>query len=324
MTKNETTILKGVAILLMLFLHLFNHIDGMCHYFVLLGEEPLCLFMSRATNPVAFYVLLGGYGLYYVHKKGDKRRITRIINLFITFWLITTIAVIIFNSLGRNFFDNNFILAINVYLGFSPHINHPAWFLLPYALISLSSKHLFDLFDKYKPWLVIIAMLAFKLITSYIVSRGQNVLPHHEYIYTIVLYFHLLPTFIIGATIHRFDIVTYIRERTNPKFALLLLLCLFIVRCTFTTSIFDTIYAIIFISLFLCIRRWKFVDLSLEMLGKHSTNIWLIHAYIYGPLLHDYIYGLKFTPLVFLGLILTSLIASIAINFIQRPLLISR
>ena len=76
MSKTYSQYLKGIAILMMVFLHLFMNqktcmnletpftIDGI----------PLVYYITRMTNPVAFYLILSGYGLYslYTIKGGGK------------------------------------------------------------------------------------------------------------------------------------------------------------------------------------------------------------------------------------------------------------
>lgn len=58
MTKNETQIIKGLAILLMIFLHLFNHntsqLENLYSPIIYIGSIPLVEILSRASNPVAF------------------------------------------------------------------------------------------------------------------------------------------------------------------------------------------------------------------------------------------------------------------------------
>lgn len=51
--------MKGVAILLMLFLHLFNQEDNvaLCHNLLFVDGMPLVLILSRAANPVAFLLI---------------------------------------------------------------------------------------------------------------------------------------------------------------------------------------------------------------------------------------------------------------------------
>lgn len=71
MTREESLIMKGVAILLMLFYHLFNRIDyvDMCQTIICIDNIPLVHILTKAANPVAFFIMLSGYGLYISHKK---------------------------------------------------------------------------------------------------------------------------------------------------------------------------------------------------------------------------------------------------------------
>lgn len=71
MSKEYTNYLKGVAILMMLFLHLFNHLDWdiSLKSIFYIGEIPLVYYISRMCNPVPFFLILSGYGLYAVYIK---------------------------------------------------------------------------------------------------------------------------------------------------------------------------------------------------------------------------------------------------------------
>ena len=73
MTKEQSTQLKGIAILLMIIFHLFNHenIFSLCTPLVYIGNKPLLSYLVKVSNPVAFFMILSGYGLtyLYVHNK---------------------------------------------------------------------------------------------------------------------------------------------------------------------------------------------------------------------------------------------------------------
>lgn len=99
MNKQESQIMKGVAILLMLFLHLFNQLPNveLCRNFIWIDGQPLVHILSRAANPVAFFLILGGYGLYKVNERGDKHRWSRVLKLFIHYW----ITLLIFVTIGH-------------------------------------------------------------------------------------------------------------------------------------------------------------------------------------------------------------------------------
>ena len=74
MSIRETTILKGVAILFMLYLHLFNQMANvnLCTTYLSIRGVPFVHLFSRCTGPVAFYLILSGYGLYISSKSGTK------------------------------------------------------------------------------------------------------------------------------------------------------------------------------------------------------------------------------------------------------------
>ena len=63
MSIRETTILKGVAILFMLYLHLFNQMANvnLCTTYLSIRGVPFVHLFSRCTGPVAFYLILSVY-----------------------------------------------------------------------------------------------------------------------------------------------------------------------------------------------------------------------------------------------------------------------
>ena len=86
MSRDETQIIKGLAILMMLWLHLFANIDAAnsCYNFLYVSDIPFSNFLAKACNPVDLYLLLGGYGLYCVYLK-ETSHLTFIFIFFIYF-----------------------------------------------------------------------------------------------------------------------------------------------------------------------------------------------------------------------------------------------
>lgn len=100
MTKQQTNIIKGVAILMMIFYHLFNRVGsdyhGLCQPLLYIGERPLVNIIANACHPVAFFLILSGYGLSYVwENKGNNLRQQgrRILKLYISYWIVMAIFV---------------------------------------------------------------------------------------------------------------------------------------------------------------------------------------------------------------------------------------
>ena len=94
MTKEETLQLKGIAILMMLFLHLFNttaNVEQCQTYIYFWNGKPLVLALSRvAAFCVPIYIFLSGYGLAITYKQNQRimRSWNRIFNLYINYWIV--------------------------------------------------------------------------------------------------------------------------------------------------------------------------------------------------------------------------------------------
>jgi uncharacterized membrane protein len=69
MSKEQTSIFKGIAILMMLWLHLFNspNIVDSCVPLLFIGNVPLVHLLTRICSPVDIFIILSGYGLHYVY-----------------------------------------------------------------------------------------------------------------------------------------------------------------------------------------------------------------------------------------------------------------
>ena len=74
-SKNDTKILKGVAILFMLLLHLFarKEVNGLYETFPIINGVPLIYYIGLFGDAcVPIYCFASGYGLFVVHKKEKK------------------------------------------------------------------------------------------------------------------------------------------------------------------------------------------------------------------------------------------------------------
>lgn len=89
MTRVDTQVFKGMAILFMLALHLFDS-QGvtLCHNLLYIGDMPLISYLYKISGPVPFFLILGGYGLYKAYEKGDANRWKRLKKLYLHYWVI--------------------------------------------------------------------------------------------------------------------------------------------------------------------------------------------------------------------------------------------
>ena len=99
-TREDTRALKGYAILIMLFLHLFNNkeLDCTLEVWFYIKDIPLCYWLTRfATICVSLYMFLSGYGLYIVFKRHSKMNNVRRIMLL---WSNVVLVAILFYPLS--------------------------------------------------------------------------------------------------------------------------------------------------------------------------------------------------------------------------------
>lgn len=116
MTKDESTIIKGIAILMMLFLHLFN---GLIHNFhsdllnepyqplFYIGNYPIEYIITRCCRPVPFFFILSGYGISYIYTNGKlsmNGQAKRLLHIFTAYW----ISLLIFVSIGHFIGNENY------------------------------------------------------------------------------------------------------------------------------------------------------------------------------------------------------------------------
>lgn len=211
MTKQESIILKGVAILLMLYLHLFNQMTNVeqCVNYLYVGSVPFTHLLSRAANPVAFFLILSGYGLYTVRKKNPQYNIARKLhNLYIHYWITLALFVPLGAWIvGCARYPGSMVDIISNVTAWHTTWNGEIWFFFPYLLLALSSKLIFKLLDSVHPILFFGSTLFLSLAMGFCISRyGASYLYHHQLVYMPVLYFSLLFSFSLGAGLAKYNL----------------------------------------------------------------------------------------------------------------------
>lgn len=327
MTREQTTILKSVAILMMLFLHLFNNPDigNFCDPLIFLGGVPLVNIISRACNPVGIFLMLSGYGLSYTYFHSNlsfKGQSRRLLKLYIHYWLILLIFVSIGHFVNASKYPGSITDIILNITSLSSSYNSETWFLFPYMLLSFTSIWIFKTIDKVGCVFSLIISGFLYVVSCYVISRyiapTQAYTAWYNYI---LIYFNTLFPFVIGAIFHR----QVEQGRTNIPFlksnsvtAPLILFTLFILNCFISSAITSPFFEFAYIFLLLHINFTGILKRFLLIMGKLSLIIWLTHSFFCYYLFHDFIYGFKYPLLIYIVLISISYLVSIPIMFIAN------
>lgn len=314
MTKNQTLEMKGVAILFMLFWHLM--------------KDPISAYIGRCMNPVAFFLLLSGYGLYIVNQREDNHKYKRIIRLYINYWVVLLLFIVVGHWTNPGYYFISPLSLLGNFIGLNPTFIPEVWFLLPYIFLALLSKPLKNILDKCNGWIAFGGLFFFSVGTSYCLSRfGVTYLYPHRCLYVIFCFFHLLFPFALGMLSARYELFHLIGQRVRRNEAIptlfwsICLLSLMWIRCLINISVFHPLYVFLFINIFIQIPKYHFIEYALQRLGKCSMNMWFIHTSLF-------IYLFPQRPLVGISPVLYFIIVTItcwlvaeALNILVRPII---
>lgn len=318
MSKQESQELKGIAILFMLFLHLFNqeHEVALCSNSIYINGVALVHLMTRMANPVPFFVILSGYGLYASYSMGGvNRQWSRLFNLMSHYWLILVIFVTIGFFRFPNIYPGNWVNILENFTAFYTTYNAEHWFLFPYVLLTITSPWLFKICDKHKTWIILLVSYFLYLCSCFLISRyGAAYLYIHMLAYHPILYLSLLFNFLLGAMAYKHQWLKKLNNRYLSKMSWGLLILLCVLRCCIDTGAFHNLYVFAFIWIWLQTPRATCTNTFLAHLGKHSMNMWLIHSFFCYYLFHDWIYGFKYPILIFIVLVIVSYLSSCLVN----------
>lgn len=216
MTKEETQQLKGIAILMMVWLHLFGTnleiLDGCEKYIYLWNGDPLIYVMRKfARMCVVFYTFLGGYGLCKVwqrdnlnHNLNDNlnhnkncqlstvncplsMNLRRVWRLMVNYWLVLLLFVGVAWWLHPETYPGGWNEFLKNLTALDCSYNDTLWFLLPYALLTLLAAPIMRLIMWLRgKWLWIFLVVAFAVkaviyvnettYTYWVGLIGQNLL----------------------------------------------------------------------------------------------------------------------------------------------------
>lgn len=350
MTKEDSLQLKGIAIMMMLWLHLFGTDQEILaetdKSIYLWDGEPLIFAMRKFGRMcVVLYTFLGGYGLAKVYQRcpnakgfgiiGGMNNGKRLWNLFTNYWIVMLLFLIIATILKPDIYPGNATDITQNITALNSTYNDSLWFLFPYALLTLFASPIIRLSRSLRGmqlWFFITLALVVKIIAY------NTAIPHDSWgrilLGNIISALGLFFMFFIGAIFANNSLiektVKWTRQQVSDSFIVrklhigastvftILLFGLFVGRVALGAStLIDPVYIILMIVPFLCIERPKWIATSLAYIGKHSTNIWFTHRYIL-VLTGTAITFFRFPIVILIALIAGCLACSYIINAIKK------
>lgn len=329
-TKDDTLFLKGVAILMMLFLHLFHGEPwiSMSNPQIYVNNESLVQLLSFASNPVYVFIYISGYGLYISYRNGRNNNLKRVVKLYLKYWLTLMIFVPIgLIMVGFDKYPGDIVTIFKNITAWQTTYNGTLWFIFPYMLLSFSSRFLFKIYDKTKWYIIFLVTSIIHIVCICIVSLYGDFLYVNQLAYIPEHYSELLFPFTLGMLTAKYFVMKQsVRDLLKYRgyFILALLVaCVILIRHhQGVLALIYPYYIAVFCILLVVIKKNFYSIYIIRELGRKSTSMWFIHAYICWYFFSSYLFYLNYPLLIFFVLVVFSYVMSILIDIIYDKIII--
>ena len=327
LSLSDTNVLKGIALLLLLFHHCFE--PGRSYADIYIGEVGIVAELAAFCKLcVVIFVFLSGYGLTFsVEKQGGVLDIfqfyrKRYVKLMMNYWLIwilfvplgvfvigrTFQEVYVHHVLAKSFLDffGLYYAATGDYWGY----NATWWFYGCIIMLYLMFPLLYKL--RTQPiWL---------LPLTFVFTWQAWRLP---FIHACANY---LLAFVVGMLMAKQGFTPPLHVNKCKKLAYIL--C-FLVVCLYRRYSqhalwWDVAIMLAGCHLYLWLQLPKLFSIVLAFLGKHSFNIFLFHTFLYAYYFEQWIYWSSNPILIYLTLLFSCLAISIVIEWLKEKLGVKR
>lgn len=330
MNKETSLELKGLAILLMLLLHLFNTQERVaeCTTFVQFwNHKPLVYALSRVAGfCVPIYLFVSGYGHAISLLRGRLNFghcLQRIRKLYVNFWLIFFIFIPIACWVQPAAYPRGATVFLQNMIGLDFSYNKEWWFLLPYVVLALLSPFLFRAVAQKTntgDYRIGKAPLLLTAAVYLLVTTCGKYLPDSLSQQPLIVLFlntlKLLFVFIAAAAFafnQWFErLQAWPRRKSHLFLVCLLALCL--LRMSLGPSFLNAFFVLVCIPLYVLLSRPNWLKRFLMFFGKHSTNMWLCHTFFAYYIWGEWFYGLRYPLLIYLALVAASLGVSMLVE----------
>lgn len=350
-SKDQSKQLQGLAILMMLYHHLFSTPQALgIPYKSLLFINNINFELKLAwffKICVGIYAFVSGYGLCRSLLINDfKNRICEssflnaivkeykfILKKLKSFYMQYFLVFIVFVPIGFIFFNKGFILSeflLNL-IGIKSTYNGAWWYVLQYVkmLLLLPIIHMFFIiFNKPSQNRIKVILYSCLMIVFLFLFFGfKNIF------WNILNFFQIsfLLCFIVGYLIARLQIIEYVYKILGDKIPYVLGFIIFVLVIFIRMKIakdassagLDFIFAPALAYGFLCIIHiFKHVGKLFSFLGKYSTYMWLVHVFFYDHYAKRFIMLTGFSTTIYLTLVLVSLISAIILDTIFNRIIL--
>ena len=335
-SKNESIIIQSIAVMLMVFHHLFGFPERINSDYIIISDfsflhiGTILSYFGRIC--IGIFAFNSGYGMYKklnsftyssyfdVLKKGYGCTLRQLKNFYIRYWIVFITFIPIGILFGKYKFNlTEFILSL---IGFVSPYNSEWWYIKCYCIfmLILPVLYLIDYFLNKKVHYIVTSTIYVMLFVLFTVFYDKLLFIENFAVY---------PCFLSGmacVSLNLFDNLEnlYIKMRlVKYLIAIVLILSVVILRMLFSS---DCTYDYLFMPVLvfnICIFLKsgifkKTVNKVLFFIGRYSMYIWLTHTFFAYYYFQSFIYFFRYSILIFIVCMLCSLACGIVLDFIHK------
>ena len=321
MSVQDTNVLKGLAILLLLCHHLFYVQNGLFDDIHLYGDHYLVNELGKFSKLcVVLFVFLSGYGLtVQAERKGGISNIKEFYahrqkKLLLNYWLIWLIFVPIsyfcFDMTFEKAYQHNveFHLVLDIlgihalfYSGKVLCYNPTWWFMSTVIVLYLLFPLMYKMMKKDSLMLIL-----FTLIVSFLPIPFIDVIKFNIVAFSLGMWMvtvkSIPPRTRQGVWLVMLLLLLYAVERNANRYPLII----------------DCVLALLIAILYQYVNCPKWIKMVMAFLGKHSMNIFLFHTFIFFFWFHYFVYASRNPIIIILTLLAICIPISLVLEWIKK------
>lgn len=339
-SKNDTKTIKGVAICFMLWHHLFGApmripADSFVSLFSVNGNQSATLVAIFAKICVAMFTFMSGYGLYKSSAiKGCSSSFIakHLLSLYKYVWIIFIINLPFSIYKYRDFGSEIIYETIYNFIGLKATINREWWFIAPYVMLLvlfpfikrfIDRKNAYFFFDVF----VVVLLSAFNnYLLQPIMELSVMQKLNASFLWgNFTCFFNILPAFLLGSIVAKYDILTYIKNCFSGKrffcfISIIAILAVFLVsfRNLSKYDYIDAAVLIVAITILIPTKPFQVFNKLLIPLGENSTAMWLVHSFFCYYWYPPAVYFPKYPILIFIWLVFLSYITALFLKVVLQ------
>ena len=340
LTKRETQMAKGIAILAMVILHLFCRLGDLPYTpWLYIGNTPLVYYFGQFGGIcVPIYCFCSGYAHYLLREREGKRYFRRILPKALSFLCNYWIVLLLFSVVGLVLGNEVMPISWKTFLGnvflYGMSYNGAWWFVLTYLLLLVLSPLTATVIKKIPSTITFFSSGVVYFILYLFQHKISITFPHPigNWLWT---QFLLLGTtqfsYAVGMIFRKERLISRMREiveeknRKNIRLVARLIvasvpLLMFLLSSLIPSAILTPITGIGTIVCFWLMKKPPAVAAALYYFGHHSTNVWLVHMFFYTALFDQLVFKMKYPLPILILMLMICLCASYVIQWLYNPL----